>query len=170
MDSITQGNLKENKKNPVFLAVMGIGTLIVAGLLVWLLMTPSQTQNATPRLEGALREGPQFEELRKKIVVDKNEDFTTEQRSVSGDLAMNLVGVVRNFTGKTLTGLEIVGSVVDEKGNVVREKTAIILPNDRQEKIDPNKTMPFTIVVSGFEKTDDRANFKFQISGLKVTE
>jgi hypothetical protein len=168
MDSITQGNLKENKKNPVFLAVMGIGTLIVAGILVWLLMSPSQTQTVVPKLEGALREGPEFEELRRKIVIDRNEDFSTEQRSVAGDLSMNLVGVVRNFTGKTLTGLEVLGSVVDQKGNLVREKTTIVLPNDRQNRIDPNKTMPFTLVVSGFEKTDDRANFKFQIIALKV--
>ncbi|MDQ4120993.1 MAG: hypothetical protein M3209_06070 [Acidobacteriota bacterium] len=168
MDSITQGNLKENKKNPVFLAVMGIGTLVVAGLLVWLLLTPTPQVNTTPRLEGALREGPEFEELKRKIVIDRNEDFTTEQRSLSGDLSMSLVGVVRNFTGKALTGLEVVGSVVDKDGNVVREKTAIVLPNDRQQRIDPNKTMPFTLIVSGFEQKDDRANFKFQISGLKV--
>jgi len=168
MDSITQGNLKENKKNPVFLAIMGIGTLVVAGLLVWLLLTPTPTQNQTPTLEGALREGPQFEELKRKIVVDRNEDFTTEQRSISGDLSMRLVGVVRNFTGKTLTGLEVLGSVVDKDGKVVREKTAIVLPNADYPKLDPNKTMPIAVVVSGFEKTDDRANFKWQITGLKV--
>lgn len=168
MDSITQGNLKENKKNPVFLAVMGIGTLVVAGLLVWLLMTPTPKVDTTPRLEGALREGPEFEELRRKIVIDRNEDYTTEQRSLSGDLSMRLAGVVRNFTGKTLTGLEVVGSVVDKDGKVVREKTAIVLPSTDYPKLAPNKTMPIWVTVSGFEQTDDRANFKWQITGLKV--
>ncbi|HEX8196509.1 MAG TPA: hypothetical protein VF571_10000 [Pyrinomonadaceae bacterium] len=168
MDSITQGNLKENKKNPVFLAVMGIGTLIVAGLLIWLLLTPTPTQNQTPTLEGALREGAQFEELKRKIVVDRVEELTTDQRSISGDLSMRLFGIVRNFTGQTLTGLEVVGSVVDRKGNVVREKTAIVLPNNDYPKLDANKTMPIAVVISGFEKTDDRANFKWRITGLKV--
>lgn len=168
MDSITQGNLKENNKNPIFLAIMGIGALLVAGLLAWLLLSPAPPQNAAPRLENALREGTEFEELKRKIVIDKNQDFTTEQRSLSGDLAMNLVGVVRNFTGKTLTGLEVVGSVIDRDGKVVREKTSIVLPNDRQPKIDPNKTMPFTVVVNGFEQKDDRADFKWRISALKV--
>jgi hypothetical protein len=168
MDSITEGNLKENRRNPIFLVVMGIGALVVAGILVWLLMTPTPQQNSTPRLENALREGPEFENLKKKIVIDRNEDFTTEQRSLSGDLSMSLVGVVRNFTGKTLTGLEVVGSVVDSKGNVIREKTAIVLPNTDYPKLDPNKTMPIAVVINGFEKNDDRANFKWQIKGLKV--
>ena len=168
MDSITQGNLKENNKNPVFLAIMAIGALVVAGLLAWLLMTPTQKQDLTPKLEGALREGPQFEELKRKIVVDKMEDFTTDQRSLSGDLSMRLVGVVRNFTGKTLTGLEVVGSVVDQKGNVIREKTAVVLPSTDYPKLEPNKTMPIAVIVSGFEEKEDRANFKWRITGLKV--
>jgi hypothetical protein len=168
MDSITEGNLKENNKNPIFLAVMGVGALLVAGLLAWLLLSPSPPPPGEPRLAGALREGSEFEDLKRKIVVDKNQDFTTEQRSLSGDLSMSLVGVVRNFTGKTLTGLEVVGSVVDKDGKVVREKTAIVLPNDRQSKIDPNKTMPITVVVNGFEARDDRADFKWLITGIKV--
>ena len=168
MDSITQGNLKENNKNPIFLGIMGIGALIVAGLLAWLLMTPTPKQDLTPKLEGALREGPQFEELKRKIVVDRMEELTTDQRSLSGDLSMRLVGIVRNFTGKTLTGLEVVGSVVDQKGNVIREKTAIVIPNIDYPKLDPNKTMPIAVIVSGFEERDDRAGFKWRISALKV--
>lgn len=168
MDSITEGNLKENKRNPIFLVVMGIGALVVAGILVWLLMMPTPEQNATPRLENALREGPEFEDLKKKIVIDRNEDFTQEQRSLSGDLSMKLVGVVRNFTGKTLTGMEVTGSVIDKDRKVVREKTQIVLPNSDRKNLEPNKTMPITVIVSGFEEKDDRANFKWQITALKV--
>lgn len=170
MDSITQGTSNVSNKNPIFLAIMGIGAFLVAGLLIWLLLTPSQKVDTTPKLEGALREGPQFEELKRKIVVDKNQDFTTESRSLAGGLQMRLVAVVRNFTGKSLTGLEVVGTVIDREGKVVREKAAIVLPNSDYPKLDPNKTMPIQVTVDGFEETDDRADFKWRISALKVSE
>jgi hypothetical protein len=166
MDSITQGTQKTNT-NPVFLAIMGIGALLIAGLLGWLLLSPAPPKQEAPQLQGALREGAEYEEIKKKIVVDPLSDLNTEARSLAGGLQMNMWAVIRNFSGKTLTGLEVVGSVVDKDGNVVREKAAIVIPTN-QPKLDPNRTMPISVNIDGFEESDDRSNIKWRITAIKI--
>ena len=166
MDSITQGTQKTGA-NPIFIGIMIVGLLAVGGLIAWLLLSPAPQRTDAPQLVGALREGAEFEELKRKIVIDPQRDFTTESRSLAGGLQMNLVAVIRNFTGKTLTGLEVIASVVDKDGKVVKEKAAVVIPGEITS-LAPNKTTPITVIISGFEEKDDRANFKWRVSAIKV--
>jgi hypothetical protein len=167
MNSITEGNQKTGGSGVVMWTIMGIGIVAVAGLLIWLLTSPSQQRQQLPQLQGALREGAQFEELKKKIVVEREVDYTTETKNIAGNLQVNIAGMVRNFTGKTITGLEVVGSVVNKDGIVVREKAAVVVPV-LQEQIAPNKTLPIRVSVDGFEEKDDRADIRWRISAIKV--
>jgi hypothetical protein len=74
---------------------------------------------------------------------------------------------VRNFTQRPITGLEVVGSVVDKDGNVVKEKSLIAIPT-RLPRLEPNRTMPIQIQITGFDEKDDRSNIKWRITGIKV--
>ncbi len=166
MDTIMQNNQGAGSSKRIMWIVMLVGALVIAALVAWAVMTPSQRQE-TPRLENALREGPEFEELKRKIVVETAQDFTTEARSMTSGVQMNLVGVVRNFTQRPITGLEVVGSVVDKDGNVVKEKSLIAIPT-RLPRLEPNRTMPIQIQITGFDEKDDRSNIKWRITGIKV--
>jgi len=63
-----------------------------------------------------------------------------EAKRALGDTVMTLHATVRNFTGRTITGLEIKGAVVDHDGKSVKERTTVVIPT-RQAELDPNKTM-----------------------------
>ncbi len=80
---------------------------------------------------------------------------------------MTLQTTVRNFTGRTITGLEMHGAVVDHDGKPVKERTLVVIPG-RQPELEPNKTMKVAIVLEGFTDNDDRANIKMEVTGFTL--
>jgi hypothetical protein len=159
MDSLMQENKKDSGASALFLGIMIVGLLAAGGLIAYFALSPTLPPQEA-RLANGLREGEEFEFLKQRIVLAENRDFTTQSQ--------NLVGVARNFTGKTITGLEVVGSVVNEKGEVLKQKTAIIIPGPQAEKLEHNKSTPFTIRIDGFDAKDDRANFNFKLNAVRV--
>ena len=75
---------------------------------------------------------------------------------------------VRNFTGRTITGLEIKGSVVDHDGKPVKENTVIVIPIKQIPELEPNKTMHASVLLEGFTDSDDRANIKIEVTGFTL--
>ena len=81
---------------------------------------------------------------------------------------MTLRTTVRNFTGKTITGLEIRAAVVDHQGNPVRERHVVVIPTEPHPELAPNKTLPVSVVLDGMTETTDRANIKMEVTGFKL--
>ena len=154
-----------NSRRTVFI-VVGLVSLLLIGGLAYLATRPEAGGGASQqRLEGALRAGaPEFEKARSQIVLDKPE--ATESTRAIGDIVMTLRTTVRNFTGRTINGLEIYAAVVDSQGQPVKDRTVIVIPA-RQPELEPNKTMEVPVMLEGMKKTDDRANIKMEVTGVK---
>ena len=86
-----------------------------------------------------------------------------------GDIVMDLKTVVRNFSGKTLSGLEIRGAVVDHQNQPVKQRTVIVIPSAASgvSELAPNKTIEAHVVLDGMTTTDDRANIRMEITGFR---
>jgi hypothetical protein len=82
---------------------------------------------------------------------------------------MTLTTTVRNFTGKTIDGLEIRGSVVDLEGNTVKDRTVVVIPGVAQgvDSLEPNKTLAVPILLEGMSKEADRANIKMEVTAIR---
>jgi hypothetical protein len=80
---------------------------------------------------------------------------------------MNLQTIAHNFTGRTLTGLEVKGTVVDHQGKPVKERTLVVLPNGQQAELEPNRAMIVMVRLEGFIDADDRANIKMEVTGFR---
>lgn len=151
-----------------------IGVAIVAAIVIaavfYVLMRISSGGNTTPdSLQGAIRAGsPQFEEYKSKIVLDAPE--AQEAKRALGDVWMSLSTVARNFTGKTLNGLEIRAAVVDYEGKPVKERTVVVIPTRQNPELAPNKTLPVTIALDGMKDTDARANIRMEVVGFRFKE
>ena len=151
-------------RRKIFLIVGIIAALLLAAFAY--LVTRPAAPNVEPRLENALRPGdPAFDAVRDKIILgDKEADQSP--RAV-GDIVMNLRGTVRNFTGRTITGLEVRGTVIDSAGNPVRQRTIIALPNGSTTELATNKILPVTVRLEGFRQSDDRSDYQLEITGVR---
>lgn len=150
-----------------------IGTVIIAALLI--ITTSGFYSTCTSRqaiqqqqLEGAVREGtPEFEALTKRIVIQTDDDKTMESPTGMGTITMFIRGNIRNYTGKTLTGLEIKVTVIDQLGKPVKEKTLTVVPAQR-ERLETNQGMPVNVMIEGFSKDDDRALVRWKVTAIKA--
>lgn len=149
--------------------IVAIGAAVVIALFFYVLMrSGSSTAVGEPTLQGAIRAGSaEWDQYRPRIVLDEPE--ADEAKRALGDIVMSLHTTIRNFTGRTLNGLEIRAAVVDHQGKAVKERTVIVVPT-RQAELEPNKTMNVQVMLEGMSDTDDRANIKMEVTGFKFKQ
>lgn len=154
----------DDSRRKMIIIVAVIAAVGIAGVF-YFLMRASGGSNAEPVLEGAIRPGsPEFDQYQSKIVLDSPE--ADEAKRALGDIVMNLQTTVRNFTGRTISGLEIKAAVVDHQGKPVKERTMVVIPT-RQTQLEPNKTMTVAVRLEGMTDADDRANIRMEVAGFK---
>ena|SRR5215471_1202150 len=148
-----------------------IGVAIVAAIFIgglfYLLMRASGKGTAAPtRLEGAIRPGSAEWNDNSKYIV-RDEPWADESKRALGDIVMVLHTKVRNFSRKTINGLELWAAVVDHQGKPVKQRTAVVIPTARQGELSPDQTAEFQVMLDGMSDTDDRANIKLEIAGFR---
>lgn len=154
----------------VAFTVMAVASAVVV-VAILLLLTPvgvklglrSPPQTGERRLAGAVRPGsPEFEQVRERLVVefDPNENADIGPTAL-GPWAVIMKPVVRNFTGRTVSGLEFHASGVDSSGRTIRERTFI-----SEEEIEPNKIFTPNIGVN-FPQDGKPANLKLELTGVR---
>src|SRR5687767_8327940 len=157
----------DDSRRNVVIIVAVIAALAIGGLF-YFLMRASSRPTVEPTLEGAIRPGsPEFAEYAPKIFVEAPE--ADEAKRALGDIVMNLQTTVRNFTGRTLNGLEMKGMVVDHQGKPVKERTLVMIPT-RQPELGANQTMVVAVRLEGMKDSDDRANIKMEVTGFKFKQ
>src|SRR5437588_9107477 len=154
----------EDKSRLTLIIVVAVIAFIVIGGFFYLLLRKSVAPGLPPTLQGAIRRGsPDWDKYSKLIALDDPE--ADEAKRALGDTVMTLFTTARNFTGRTITGLEVHGAVVDHDGKPVKGRTLVVIPG-RQAELEPNKTMKVSILIDGFTDEDDRANIKMEVTGF----
>lgn len=154
----------DDSRRKLIIVVAVIAALVIAIFFYFLLLASSSGGSVDPVLEAAVRAGsPEFEQFHSRIVLDEAE--ADEAKRALGDIVMNLQTTVRNFTGRTLNGLEIRAAVVDHQGKAVKERTVVVIPT-KQPELEPNKTMLVAVRLEGMTDTDDRANIRMEVTGF----
>jgi hypothetical protein len=154
----------DDSRRTIIIVVAVVAAIGIAALF-YVLMRASGGGTIEPTLEGAIRAGsPEFEQYASKIVVDKPEAY--ESKRALGDIVMNLQSIVHNFSGRTLTGLEIKGVVVDHQGKPVNQRAVVVIPT-RQPELDNNRSMAVRVMLEGMTEKDDRADIHMEVTGFK---
>ena len=154
----------DDSRRTVIIVVAVVAAIGIAALF-YLLMRASGGGTVEPTLEGAIRAGsPEFEQYASKIVVDRPEAY--ESKRALGDIVMNLQTIVHNFSGRTLSGLEIKGVVVDHQGKPVNQRAVVVIPT-RQPELENNRSMAVRVMLEGMTDKDDRADIQMEVTGFK---
>lgn len=150
----------DKSRRLIFIAVGLIAALLVAGL-AYMTSRPSAAPGEE-RLEGAVRPGaPDFPGPDRLIVeFDPNENAEIGPTAL-GPWAVKFLPVVRNFTGRTVEGLEFRLTGVDSKGQTIRERIAI-----NRDEIGPNKVARPGLSIN-FPQDNKPANLKLELTGVR---
>ncbi|MFT3745764.1 MAG: hypothetical protein QM785_15920 [Pyrinomonadaceae bacterium] len=138
----------------------------VAAVIGVLSLKPSMEEQTAKILEGALREGPEYDALNKDIIIS-TDDGTVQSPTGMGTISMYINGKIRNKGQKTITALEVNVGVVTQFNAVLRERRILVVPV-QQPSLGPGETIPITLTLDGFAKDDDRANIRWKVTAIKA--
>src|SRR5258707_3738633 len=156
---------EDKSPRAIIIAVAVVAAVLIGGVF-YVLMRKSMRDSPPLTLDNAIRAGsPDFEKYKKLIPLDEQE--ADESPRALGDIVMTLHATARNFTGRTVTGLEVHAAVVDHQNQPVKERTVVVLPNSERGELEPNKTLFVGVRMEGMTETDDRANIKMEVVGFR---
>ena len=169
MKSLEEINKKpEGGSKAAFWIVAAIGLAAVIGIMAFLLTRPTSNEAQQQTIEGAYREGsPEFAALTRKIVLENDEEHTSESPTALGTIQMSIGGRVRNLSDKTITGLEAKVTIVDLSEKPIREKTVILVPK-QLESLAPSEVAPVRVIMDGFKKEENRAVIHWKVTAIKT--
>jgi len=152
---------------PIVILAAIVTTIIalVAAGLHHVAMTQPVNSDSGPRLSSALRPGePEFEQVREQIQIARL--LGIEQVHPFNNLAVDLTATVRNNTGRTISGLEMRGAIVDTQNSTLRERTVMVIPA-RQTALEPGEAIVVRVLLEGIGNDSDRANMVLEVTGVR---
>ena len=134
MSSFGDRREEPDKSRLVIYAGLAVVGLVLLGGLAYLATRPAQ-KAGEEKLAGAIRPGsPDWPGDRLVVDFDPDENATIGANAL-GNFVVTMKPTVRNFTGRTVNGLEFRAAGLDLKGNVISERTFVT-----EQEIEPNKT------------------------------
>jgi hypothetical protein len=162
----TEHSIPEDKSHRTLIIVVAVIAAVFIGGFFYLLLRKTMAPSAPPALQNAIRPGsPDWQQYNKLIAVDEPEAEVAKR--ALGDTVMTLHTTVRNFTGRTITGLEVRATVLDHQDQAVKERTVVVIPG-RKDELEPNKTLYVPVMLEGFTDSDDRAKIKMEVVGFRL--
>ena len=157
---------EERPRRTLIIVVAIIAAVLIGGFFYFLLRTRT-APDAPATLQGAIRQGsPEWEQYKAKILIDEPE--ATQSTTALGGFQMTLETTVRNFTGKTITGLEMRAAVLNSQRLAIKDRTMVVIPTAKQSELLPTKTMRVIINVTGLKESDDRKGLFMDVTGFKL--
>jgi hypothetical protein len=151
---------ERDKSHLVIYAGVAVLALLLVGGLAYLATRPTQ-KPGEERLAGAIRPGaPDFPGNNLVVDFDPDENATIGANAL-GNYVVTMKPTVRNFTGRTVNGLEFRAAGLDLQGNTIRERTYVT-----EEEVETNKTASPAIGLNF--PTDNRpAQLKLELTGVR---
>jgi hypothetical protein len=173
-EKINRRDGADKTRRIIFIVAGLIAIGLIVGLIVYLKRRPEPPPATVldQKLEGGLRAGsPDFEKYRDLIKLDEPEADYSD--TVAGGIQMRLATTVRNFTGRTINGLEMKGTVTDLDGKTIKDRTMVVIPSGAISELENNQTARVPIPIPGFKGSDSaliesgQAKIKVEVTAIK---
>ena len=149
----------------VMLAALLTAAIALLASGIYYVTQPIVTPNVEPGLERALYTGqPEFEQFREQIVIEQL--VGNEKVHPLNNLAVEITALVKNNTGRKISGLEMRGAIRDAENSTVRERTVVVIPA-RQTILETDEAISVRILLENIDKDSDRAHAVMQVTGIR---
>lgn len=154
--------------NTKVFAIGGLIGAVLLGAAIWYLsLTPPMEVQIENILAGSHREGtPEYDELNKDIVIS-TDPKTVQSPTGMGTIAMYIHGNIYNKGPRIIKALEVRAAVVTQFQEVLKERKMLVVPVQKSE-LGPGETIPITLSIDGFQKSDDRADIRWKVTAIRA--
>lgn len=160
MSSFGERREEPDKSRMLIYGALALVGLLLLGGLAYLATRPVQ-RPGEERLAGAIRPGaPDWPGDKLVVDFEPDEDATIGANAL-GNYVVTMKPMVRNFTGRTINGLEFRAAGLDLKGNVIRERVYL-----NEGELETNKTASPPISLN-FPQENRPAQLKLELTGVR---
>ena len=149
-------------------AVLWGGTALVLLLAVIIFLFARSRPQESHSLEGAARAGAaEFEAYKSKVEVEITNKVV--HPNMIGMFQMEIRATIHNRGDKPVTGLEVVGKMLDMEEKVIAQRISIPIPLARPEPLKPGESLPIRVKIDAPSKIteDDVKDLTLALQALK---
>jgi hypothetical protein len=145
---------------------VGAAAVLLLGALVVMMSRPKP--ETPPVLRNVVRAGtPEFDNYKDKIeleVIDK-----IVHPNMLGMFQLEVRARLNNRGDRALTGVEVLGKMLDLSDKVIAQNTSIPIPRARPQPLKPGESFPFSVKVDAPSKTSesDVKDITIELRGLQ---
>ncbi|MCI0487211.1 MAG: hypothetical protein L0229_11495 [Blastocatellia bacterium] len=154
---------EEKDRSLAIMLLSAVAVLIVIGLII---LVPYFRGPAT-RVEMATQGSPEFDSYVQYVKIGEL-DKRVGERMTNANYG-RLRFTVENTGDKVLTGLELRSAVIGFNNEVLKQKTTMYIPNQR-DSLDPNRSIRVELSLEPIPDESQIMDFKVEVVGLKVEQ
>ena len=150
------------------LLIGAVGALVLAVLVILVRQAFHTSAPASTGLEGAVRAGAaDFDSYRERVVFEDKEIIV--HPNMIGMAQFEVRAKMTNRGDKAISGLEILGKMVDLRDQVVAQNVSLPIPRLRREPLAPGESMRISVKVDAPQKVSeaDVKDVTVELKGLR---
>lgn len=155
----------EQARSRAILWVGAAAALLLTALIV--LLARSRPENK-PVLENVVRAGnPEFDRYKPKIELEVVDKIT--HPNMIGMFQLEVRARLTNRGDRTLTGIEVIGRMLDMNEKVISQAVSLPVPRSRSEPLNPGESVSFSVKVDapGKMTEDEIKDVAIEVLGLR---
>jgi hypothetical protein len=134
------------RRSQAILIIAGVGALVLALVVVLIRQAFAPGSHSSDSLENAVRAGaPDFDAYREKLVFEDKKIIV--HPNMIGMAQYEVRAELSNRGEREVTGLELLGKIVDLQDVVVAQKVSMPIPKIRTKPLAPGETMRISVKV-----------------------
>lgn len=130
---------------------------VVAVLFVAIIVLFAKTKpQEGPALEGAISAGnAEFEAYKSKVEIEINPEDKNTYDNMVGMFQIDVKAKIHNRGDRPITGMEVVGKMLDMDDKTISERLGIPIPRARKEPLKPGESMRFSVKIDAPAKISE---------------
>jgi hypothetical protein len=156
------------RRSRAILLIGAVGALVLAVLVILVRQAFHSSSPASTGLENAVRAGaPEFDSYREKVIFEDKEIIV--HPNMIGMAQFEVRAKMSNRGDRTISGVEILGKMLDLSDQVVSQNVSQPIPRLRREPLAPGETMRISVKVDAPQKVSeaDVKDVTLELKGLR---
>src|SRR5262245_29662865 len=157
----------EQNRSRGLLAVGAIAALMLAILIIALVMTKSSGDREAENLARA--GSPEFDAYKDKVTVEVDPEGKMVYPNMIGMWQLEARAKLTNLGDRELTGVEVVGKMLDFEDKVIAQAIKLQIPRIRKDPLKPGEPMNIVLKVDAPQKIteDDVKDITIELRALR---
>jgi len=144
---------EEQKKSRI---ILWVGWVVVVLFVAVIVLFVKSRPHETPSLDGAFGAGnAEYEAYKSKVEIEINPEDKNTYDNMMGMFQIDVRAKIHNRGDRTITGMEVIGKMLDMDDKPISQRLSIPIPRLRNEPLKPGESMRMSVKIDAPAKVTE---------------